>query len=191
MSRTKEIIFSAFVLALIVISKFIEKIIPDLPNGLGNIAKIHEIVILISSITFGVLITIIPVIIYLVIISPIFSAFFISGIFYVENIQDKIGVYFLDYFLPLILIALIGMFKKIKNLKLILFSCAITILILLSHSISGYIYFKEYLKPIKELEILYFLLSFGLNLLSYVLFFVSLPLLVISSKILRKHFIKH
>ncbi|MGZ9453454.1 hypothetical protein ACXX84_00045 [Mycoplasma sp. AC157] len=191
MSRTKEIIFSAFVLALIVISKFIEKIIPDLPNGLGNIAKIHEIVILISSITFGVLITIIPVIIYLVIISPIFSAFFISGIFYVENIQDKIGVYFLDYFLPLILIALIGMFKKIKNLKLILFSYAITILILLSHSISGYIYFKEYLKPIKELEILYFLFSFGLNLLSYVLFFVSLPLLVISSKILRKHFIKH
>ncbi|MGZ9414584.1 hypothetical protein [Mycoplasma sp. 5370] len=191
MSRTKEIIFSAFVLALIVISKFIEKIIPDLPNGLGNIAKIHEIVILISSIAFGVLITIIPVLIYLVIISPIFSAFFISGIFYVENIQDKIGVYFLDYFLPLILIALIGIFKKIKNLKLILFSYAITILILLSHSTSGYIYFKEYLKPIKELEILYFLLSFGLNLLSYVLFFVSLPLLVISSKILRKHFIKH
>ncbi|MGZ9413486.1 hypothetical protein [Mycoplasma sp. Z386] len=191
MSRTKEIIFSAFVLALIVISKFIEKIIPDLPNGLGNIAKIHEIVILISSIAFGVLITIIPVLIYLVIISPIFSAFFISGIFYVENIQDKIGVYFLDYFLPLILIALIGIFKKIKNLKLILFSYAITILILLSHSTSGYIYFKEYLKPIKELEILYFLLSFGLNLLSYVLFFVSLPLLVISSKILRKHFMKH
>ncbi|WP_436359077.1 hypothetical protein ACR34G_01690 [Mycoplasma sp. 480] len=191
MSRTKEIIFSAFVLALIVISKFIEKIIPDLPNGLGNIAKIHEIVILISSIAFGVLITIIPVLIYLVIISPIFSAFFISGIFYVENIQDKIGVYFLDYFLPLILIALIGIFKKIKNLKLILFSYAITILILLSHSTSGYIYFKEYLKPVKELEILYFLLSFGLNLLSYVLFFVSLPLLVISSKILRKHFMKH
>ncbi|MGZ9431351.1 hypothetical protein [Mycoplasma sp. CB776] len=190
MTRTKEIIFSAFVLALIIISKFIEKIIPDLPNGLGNIAKIHEIIILISSISIGFISTVIPVLIYLIIISPTFSGFFISGIFYVEKIQDRIGVYFLDYFLPLILITTIGIFKKFKNLNLIFISYIITIFILISHSISGYIYFKEYLKPIKNIPIFYFLLSFGLNLLSYIVFFISLPLLVISSKILNRHLIK-
>lgn len=184
----KKIVFSALILSLIMVTKIIESFIPDLPNGLGNVAKLSEITILLSSIIFGPIITLISVLIYISLISPIFSSFLISGIFYVEKIESRIGVYFLDYFIPLILISLVGLGNKFKNHYIYLFAYLMTFLVLISHSISGIIFFKEYLEPIIKEDIFYFLLSFGLNLLGYIIFFVGLPLYIYLAKKLNKNF---
>ncbi|MBN3534790.1 hypothetical protein [Mycoplasma procyoni] len=183
----KDIVITAVILALLIAGKTIEKVIPDLPNGLGNIAKISEAFLLIATISVGFKRTVIALFIYIVVISLIFASFFIGGVFYVQSFAKQTGVYFLDYFIPLFLIAVIGLFRKLKKRFLILIAFGFVFLALLSHTISGIIFFKEYLEPAIKSEIFYWLLSFGLNLLGYVAFVVGVIPMVFLAKSLNKH----
>ncbi|WGI37048.1 hypothetical protein [Mesomycoplasma lagogenitalium] len=192
----KKLVIISVVLSLVIFSKFIEMIVPDLPNGLGNIFKLSEIILFMSAIIFGFSVAFVAINIYLIIIAPIFSGFFLSGIFYIDGITNQIAIYFLDYFIPLNFLTFIAFFNSKKSKQIFFYAYLIIFIILLSHTISGYVFFKNYLNPVIKNELFYFLLSFGLNLLGYIILFIGLPLycwcsLNLKNKILKDHILKN
>ncbi len=105
MFSIKKIVIFAFMLSLLIVSKLIAYPIPDLPNGLGNIFVLFEVIIIAFSFIFGVTKTLIVGIIYYGIIAWIGQPFFMREVTYVRGFENIIGVYFLDYLIPFVLLA--------------------------------------------------------------------------------------
>ncbi len=141
---TKLIIKSSMILALLITMKLIEKVIPNLPSGLGDVSSLVELTIILSSIAIGFKETIVSVLIFLIIISWISPSIFIGGVIWTKNAQGFLGVYFLDYFLPLILISFAGAFNFEKNIFVYLWVSFLLLLNYLSHSFAGVIFWKSY-----------------------------------------------
>lgn len=176
--QTRDIVYIAIFLALFIIFKFIEKTIPDLPNGLGNISKIDEILLIFLALIFRPKHLFSIIFIYFLIFCSIFSGFFIPGIFYVNGNGNRFFVFILDYLIPYFLLISLSFINKKKIWITILMTFLIVLLTLISHTISGYIFFKDYIieaKPeFKNSWAWIILWSFLLNSLGYVILIIAI-----------------
>lgn len=190
---TRDIAYIGIFLALFIIFKFIEKTIPDLPNGLGNISKIDEIFLMLLALLFKPKNIFTMVLIYFLIFASIFSGYFLSGIYYVQNNWNRFFVFVLDYFIPYILIIMISFFNHKKTIITILISFMFIIFSLISHTISGYIFFREYIieaKPeFENYPLFIWLWSFVLNAFGYIVLLILIIPLNFIAKIIRKYLV--
>ena len=107
----QNIVKVSLLLSLIFVSFIIQGFIPSLPNGLGNIAIIAEMILLSSSVILGWTYALISVMFYLF-LGLINIPLFFNGLLYVSKTSTKAYVYILDYFLPLISLSLSSIFSK-------------------------------------------------------------------------------
>lgn len=129
-------------LALLIIAKLFQKLIPDLPNGLGDVFQILPIVIATSSLLIDKKVILISVSIYIFGIAWINPSIFINGTQWVYGASNVAGVYFLDYVIPLFLMVLPSLFKTRINI----FICLLISITLgyISHVLSGWVFWGSY-----------------------------------------------
>ena len=132
-SLTLSLIFTLFI---------IQSFIPDLPNGLGDIAIIAEMCIITTSVIIGWGYALISVLFYLF-LGLINIPMFFNGLLYVSKTSTKVYVYILDYFLPLISLTLSSTFSKSYK-SLLANIIIINIINYLLHVTSGIIFWSSY-----------------------------------------------
>jgi len=138
----QNIVKVSLLLSLIFVSFIIQGFIPSLPNGLGNIAIIAEMILLSSSVILGWTYALISVMFYLF-LGLINIPLFFNGLLYVSKTSTKVYVYILDYFLPLVSLSLSSIFSK--SYKSLLVNIIIINLInYLLHVTSGIIFWSSY-----------------------------------------------
>lgn len=133
-------------LALLIVSKLIAYPIPSLPNGLGEVFLMFEIVVILFSFTLGFVRTIIVGAIFYGIIAWMGLSFFMNGINYVKGIENIAGVYFLDYVIPFIFLASSGViYRKFSRYYVAVISVTVTVICAyLSSVTSGIIFWGAY-----------------------------------------------
>ncbi len=141
---TKTIIKTAMILSLLITAKLIESVIPNLPNGLGDISSLLEITIVISSIAVGFKESFFAIFIYIVAIAWISPHMFMGGVVWAKDAATFAGVYFLDYFIPLVILSFVGLFKFKKKLHIFLLASLLIFVNYISHSFAGVIFWKSY-----------------------------------------------
>lgn len=136
MFKVKDISKMGLMLAMMIAAKFLNSIIPDLPNGLGDAVPMLPLTIVLWSIFMDVKSILFVLSIYMGItwISP---HIFISGIEWVYKPINIFGVYMLDYFIPLFALAIMS-FKKVYLIPLAL------LINYFSHVGSGVVFWGDY-----------------------------------------------
>ena len=142
MFKIKDITLMAMMLALLLTMKLIQTLIPDLPNGLGDVVVLSELVIITFSLFLKPTRIFFVVAIYAFGIVWINPGIFIAGITYVSGAKEIAGVYFLDYVIPLFLLATPALFKS-NWMKIISFITAVAIGYI-SHVLAGVIFWGSY-----------------------------------------------
>ncbi|WP_041362965.1 hypothetical protein [[Mycoplasma] mobile] len=142
--NVKEIVYISFFLAILLLVAAFEYLVPSLPFGAG-IADFLQISLIFGVLVLGFKIGIFAILIYLLVFATSLPFIFASGVIIFPGEIDKaIGIYFLDYFIPLISIAFLGIFYKTKIwIKITIGFCAL-ILTWMSHAISGYVFFSVF-----------------------------------------------
>ncbi len=142
----KNIVTLALMLALLIASKFIAYPIPSLPNGLGNIFVMFEILIILFSFTLGFTRTIIVGAIFYGIIVWIGLPFFMAEILSVKDPLSFAGVYFLDYVIPFICYASSGViYRKFPSYYVAIINVTVAVICAyLSSVTSGVIFWGAY-----------------------------------------------
>lgn len=131
-------------LALFIVAKFVQKFIPDLPNGLGDVTVLMEVLIILSSLVVGWWRTAIAVLIYIGLFAWLDISTFMGGLLWVDKTSDKFWIYLLDYLIPLLAISLAGLFKN-KNIFWNIANVIIVITINYgAHVISGVVFWGSY-----------------------------------------------
>jgi len=139
---TQNIVKISLLLSLIFVAFIIQSFIPNLPNGLGNVAIIAEMILLSGSIILGWRYALISILFYLM-LGLINIPMFFNGLLYTTKTSTKIYVYLLDYFLPLISLSLSSIFKK--RFKFLIINIVITNIInYLLHVTSGIIFWSSF-----------------------------------------------
>ena len=138
----QNIVKVSLLLSLIFVSFIIQGFIPSLPNGLGNIAIIAEMILLSSSVILGWTYALISVVFYLF-LGLINIPLFFNGLLYVSKTSTKVYVYILDYFLPLVSLSLSSIFSKSYK-SLLVNIIIINIINYLLHVTSGIIFWSSY-----------------------------------------------
>ena len=129
-------------LSLIIVMRILQVLLPALPSGLGDFVALVPVMIIICALLLKPTINLIAVSIYVFAIVWINAGIFMSGIQMVFGIENSIGIYFLDYVFPLLILTLPSFFKS-KKIKIM--SVFIAILInYFSHVISGWIFWRSY-----------------------------------------------
>lgn len=132
---------TALFLSLIFVVKIIQKFIPDLPNGLGDITVLLEVLIVAGSIIIGWNYALFATILYLL-FGLIDIPIFFGGLLWVQGIT-KFYVYLLDYFIPLIALCFASLFAKTYK-HLIINVIVVNIINYLCHVLSGIIFWGSY-----------------------------------------------
>ncbi len=138
----QNIVKVSLLLSLIFVSFIIQSFIPQLPNGLGNVAIIAEMIILSASVILGWVYSLISVLFYLF-LGLINIPMFFNGLLYASNNSTKVYVYLLDYFLPLVSLSLSSIFNKSFK-SLFINIIVVNILNYLFHVTSGLIFWGSY-----------------------------------------------
>ena len=129
-------------LSLIIVMRILQILIPALPSGLGDVAALVPVMIIICAILLKPIINFVAISIYVFAIVWINAGIFMPGIQMVFGIKNSLGIYFLDYVIPLLVLILPSFFKS-KKMKIA--SVFIAILInYFSHVISGWIFWSSY-----------------------------------------------
>lgn len=138
----KNIVILALMLSLLIVSNLIAYVIPSLPNGLGSVFVIFEVMVILFSFVLGFSRTIIVGIIFYGIVAWTGLPFFMAGVTYVKGIENIAGVYFLDYVIPFIILASSGLlYQKNPRYYIAIMSVTVTIIAAyLSSVISGIIF---------------------------------------------------
>lgn len=138
--KVVDVSLTGMVLAIMMVTKYIQSFIPDLPNGLGDISVLMEVIIIAGSFIVGWKIVLSATIIYLL-LGLISIPTFFGGLLYVNSNVTKIEVYFLDYFLPLITLTIAGI---LKNWSAYVFVPALVFINYIFHVLSGIIFWGSY-----------------------------------------------
>lgn len=180
----KEIVFIGIFLTLLIIAKIFDNLIPSIPFG-GSLGNLYEIVLLFGSFLLGFKISFTANIIYLLVFCISFPGIFASGIFLVGNntelLSTIVGIYFLDYFLPLTVLTIAGLFYKKKIRIKILVLIILLFLNLIFHALSGYIFFSSFASE-SSLGIHLYIWSYNI-VASSILYIFSIPIVISTSKI--------
>ena len=121
-------------------AKLVDFVIPDLPNGLGDVSLIFPLAIIGLSILLEWKQMVFVISIYIFGFVWLNPHMFIPGIEYVTKMKNVVGVYFLDYVIPVLALSSPALFKGNK-LKIILISIIIKYT---SHVCSGLVFWSDY-----------------------------------------------
>ena len=149
----KDITIMGMILSIFIVAKLIDLYMPKLPAGLDEATAIFPFTIVSASLFTGFRRTFIPLLIYVFGISWIGGgAFFMGPLVYsadiaansnITNAEAYAGIYFLDYVIPLLVLAIPSLYVKSK--KGVIFLVILSIMInYLSHVSSGYIVWRPF-----------------------------------------------
>ncbi len=140
----KDIALISMILSLYISFKFLSKLNPEIMPGLK--IELMDVIVVVSSLIFGAVRTAIAISIFYFIIAWISPSHFISGITWVHGSSKIVGVYFLDYIIPHLIVAIVpSLFILWKNkLSPIVFSFIAVWMSLIFHIGSGVLFWSSY-----------------------------------------------